>query len=48
MYANKKKIYINEQITIMVEFNINFKNIINNIKTTILRVFLYITDVENI
>ena len=32
----------------MVGFNINFKNIINNIKTTILSVFLYITDVEDI
>ena len=29
-------------------FNINFKNIINNIKTTLLNVFLYISDVENL
>ena len=35
-------------MTIIVGFNINFKNIINNIKTTILSVFVYITDVEDI
>ena len=32
----------------IVVFNINFKNIINNIKTTLLNVFLYISDVENL
>ena len=48
MLANKEKIYINKQITIMVRFNINFKNIFSNIKTTLLSVFLYITDVEDI
>ena len=31
----------------MVGFNINFKNIINNINTTLQRVFLYITDIED-
>ena len=31
----------------MVGFNIDFKNIINNINTTLLKVFLYITDVED-
>ena len=30
----------------MVGFKIDFKNIINNINTTLLRVFLFITDVE--
>ena len=40
-----KKLH-NKQVTIMVGFNIDFKNIINNINTTLLRVFLFITDVE--
>merc|ERR1712239_109837 len=40
-----KKNYINKQITIMVGFNIDFKNIINNINTTLLRVILFIIDV---
>ena len=30
----------------MVGFKIDFKNIINNINATLLRVFLFITDVE--
>merc|ERR1712243_133563 len=37
-----------KQITIMVGFKIDLKNIINNINTTLLRVFLFITDVDNI
>ena len=41
-----KKNYINKQITIMVGFNIDFKNIISNINTTLLRVFLFITNVK--
>ena len=41
-----KKNYIYKQITIMAGFNRDFKNIINNINTTLLRVFLFITDVE--
>ena len=44
--SKQGKIYINKQITIMVGFNIDFKNIINNINTTLLRVFFFITDVE--
>ena len=48
MLANKERIYINKQKIIMVGFNINIKNIINNIKTTLLNVFLYISDVENL
>ena len=48
MKANKEKICINKQITIIVEFIIKFKNIINNIKTTLLSVFLYMADVEDI
>ena len=47
MQANKEKIYINKQITIMLGFNIDFKNIIRNINTTLLMVFLFITDVED-
>ena len=46
MSANKEKNYINKQITIMVGFKIDFKNIINNIDSTLQRVFLFITDVE--
>merc|ERR1711873_247498 len=38
---------VSKQITIMVGYNIDFKNIINNINTTLLRVFLFITDVED-
>ena len=41
-------IYINKQITIIFRFNINFNNIINNIKTTFLSVFLYRTYVEDL
>merc|ERR1712098_972685 len=44
--SKQGKNYINKQITIMVGFKIDFKNIINNINTTLLRVFLFITDVE--
>ena len=32
----------------MVRFNIDFKNIINNENTTLQRVFLFITDVEEL
>ena len=32
----------------MVGFNIDFKNIIKNINKTLLNIFLYITDVEDI
>merc|ERR1711873_308411 len=46
--SKQGKKYINKQITIMVGFNIDFKNIINNINTSLLRVFLFITDVEEI
>ena len=46
--SKKEKIYINKQISIIVGFDINIKNIINNIKTTLLSIFLYITDVEDI
>ena len=35
-----------KQITIIIGFHIDFKNIINNINTTLLRVLLFITDVE--
>ena len=41
----EKKLH-KKQITIMVGFYIDFKNIIHNINTTLLRVFLFITDVE--
>merc|ERR1712101_53644 len=44
--SKQGKNYINKQITIMVGFKIGFKNIINNMNTTLLRVFLFITDVE--
>ncbi len=44
--SKQEKKYINKQLTIMVGFNIDFKNIINNINTTLLTVFLFITDVE--
>ena len=44
--VKKTKKKLHKQITIMVGFNIDFKNIINNINTTLLRVFLFITDVE--
>ena len=45
--SKQGKICINKQITILVGFNIDFKNIINKINTTLLKVFLYITDVED-
>ena len=32
----------------MFGFNINFKNIINTIKKTLLNIFLYISDVEDL
>ena len=34
--------------TIVVFLNINFKNIIKNIKTTFLNFFLYLSDVEDL
>ncbi len=45
--SKQGKNYINNQISIMVGFNIDFKNIINNINTTLLRSFLLITVVED-
>merc|ERR1712101_79512 len=44
--SKQGKNYINKQITIMVGFKIGFKNIIKNMNTTLLRVFLFIKDVE--
>ena len=46
--VKKQRKNLHKQITVMVGFNIDFKNTINNINTTLLRVFLFIKDVEEL